>query len=247
ISFFMLPPLFFISYRLMPRIWHAHGRRSRTVRTLYSLLNDGIGGARVVKAFGQEEYENTRFQKVNDRVRNAEMRVVRYGNQFEIMYSLAREIPSLLVASIGALFIIQAPGVFTYGKLITFLNFLGLMQGPMQFFSNIFRWWASSMNAAQRVFEIIDARPDVMEKEAPVYVDLKGDITLNHVSFGYEPNKCVLNDVSFSVKSGEMLGIVGKSGAGKSTLVNLISRLYDADSGEILLDGINIKNLAFSS
>jgi ATP-binding cassette subfamily B protein len=139
------------------------------------------------------------------------------------------------------------PGAFTYGKLITFMNYLGMMQGPMQFFSHIFRWWSGSMNAAQRIFEIIDAKPDVVEKENPEYLDIKGDIVLKDVCFGYEPNKSVLKNIGFSVKAGEMLGIVGKSGAGKSTLVNLISRLYDVESGEITLDGVNIKDIAFSS
>ena len=247
VSFFMLPPMFYVSYRLLPRLWHAYGRRSRTVRTLYSVLNDGISGARVVKAFGQEEYENRRFEKVNDRVRNSEIQIVSYGNRFEITYSLAREIPNLLVFCIGAIFILQVPGAFTYGKLITFMNYLGMMQGPMQFFSHIFRWWSGSMNAAQRIFEIIDAKPDVVEKENPEYLDIKGDIVLKDVCFGYEPNKSVLKNIGFSVKAGEMLGIVGKSGAGKSTLVNLISRLYDVESGEITLDGVNIKDIAFSS
>jgi len=246
-SFFLLPPLFYVSYRLMPRLWHAHGRRSRTVRTLYSLLNDGIGGARVVKAFGQEDHENRRFSKVNDRVRSAEIQVVKYGNKFDIAYSLAREIPSLLVWSLGALLILRSSGIFKLGELITFINFLHLMQGPMHFFSFIFRWWTNSMNAAQRVFEIIDANPEIVERENALHTDIKGDITLNNISFGYEPNKTILKNITFSVKSGEMLGIVGKSGAGKSTLVNLISRLYDVDEGEILIDGANIKDYCFTA
>ncbi|HHV50712.1 MAG TPA: ABC transporter ATP-binding protein, partial [Clostridiales bacterium] len=242
-----LPPLFIISYRLMPRIWHANGKRSNATRSMYSLLNDGIGGARVVRAFGQEGYENSKFAKVNDNVRNAEMKVVQYGNKFEISFSLAREIPTLLVWSLGALLIIKFPGFLTYGKLITFVNYLNMLQGPMQFMSSILRWWSSSMNAAQRIFEIIDAKPEVVEKANPMDLDVKGDITFNNVSFGYEPNKKVLKNISFTVKKGQVLGIVGKSGAGKSTLVNLISRLYDSETGEILIDGVNIKDISFKS
>lgn len=117
----------------------------------------------------------------------------------------------------------------------------------MEFFSHVFQWWAQSMNAAQRIFEIVDARPDVVEKTDAVEVKLKGNIELRQVSFSYEPNHPVLQDISFTVKAGEMLGIVGRSGAGKSTLVNLISRLYDTESGEILLDGHNIRDLSFAS
>lgn len=247
VALFMLPPLFFISTWLLPRLWHAHGRRARVVRSLYAVLNDNYTGARVVKAFGREETEDRRFRKVNERVRDAEVRVVRYQNYFQISYNAARSIPNLLVWCIGALLILYAPEGFTYGKLISFTGYLGMLQGPMEFFSNVFQWWSQSMNSAQRIFEIIDAQPDVQERPQPLEVKLKGDIELRHVHFGYEPNKPVLKDVSFSVRAGEMLGIVGRSGAGKSTLVNLMSRLYDADSGEILLDGHDIRDLSFAS
>lgn len=247
VALFMLPPLFWVSYLLLPRYWHANGRRSRMVRSLYSLLNDNLTGARVVRAFGQEENENARFRKVNENLRAAEMKAVRYGSRFDIAYGLAKEIPTLLVWGVGALIILSGPGDFTYGKLITFVNYLVMMQGPMIFFSDVFRWWSSSMNAAQRVFEIIDAVPDVAEKPDAKQLELKGGVSLSNVSFSYEPNKPVLKNVSFEVRPGEMLGIVGKSGAGKSTLVNLISRLYDADEGDIRLDGTDIRDIAFSS
>ena len=247
VSLFLLPPLFYISYKLLPRLWHAHGRRARVVRSLYSVLNDNITGARVVRAFGQEESEEDRFDKANNRMRDAEIRVIRYENLFNAGYTAGQEIPVLLVWCVGALLILAAPDGFTYGKLLSFVSYLSMMQGPMDFFSHVFQWWSESMNAAQRVFEIIDARPDVVEKPSAIHKELVGNIEFRHVSFGYEPNKSVLQDITFSVRAGEMLGIVGKSGAGKSTLVNLLSRLYDAESGEILLEGVNVKDLAFSS
>lgn len=247
VALFLLPPLFFVSYWLLPRLWHAHGRRARVVRSMYSVLNDNLTGARVVKAFGQEESEDQRFTKSNERVRDAEMNIVHYQNRYMTAYSVARDLPSLLVWAVGALIILRDPGSFSYGQLLTFVSYLGMLQGPMEFFSNVFQWWSQSMNSAQRIFEILDAQPDVVEKKAALDVRLRGDITLNRVSFSYEPNKPVLKDVSFEIKAGEMLGIVGRSGAGKSTLVNLITRLYDAESGEILLDGHNVRDLSFAS
>ena len=243
----MLPPLMLISYHLLPRIWHAHGRRARVTRSMYSVLNDSFTGARVVRAFGKEDNENQRFRKNNDRVRNAELSVVRYRNGFDMAYAVARDIPTVIIWSIGALLILYRPDQFSYGQLITFVGYLGMLQGPMDFFSHVFQWWAESMNSAQRIFEIIDSQPEIVESDHPLQMKLKGNIELKHVNFSYEPNKPVLQDVSFSVKAGEMLGIVGRSGAGKSTLVNLMSRLYDADSGEILMDGTDIRKIAFSS
>lgn len=102
------------------------------------------------------------------------------------------------------------------------------------------------MNAAQRLFEIIEAVPDITEKENPTVLEkVGGNIELRGVSFGYEPHRPVLKDINLKIEGGKMFGIVGRSGAGKSTLVNLISRLYDPDEGEILLDGVNIKELSF--
>ncbi len=247
VAIVMLPPVAIVGYVVGPRYWHANGRRARMVRSMYSLLNDDIVGARVVRAFGQEKNENKRFDKVNERVRAAEMRVVHYGNQYDIAYSLTRDIPNLLVWSVGALILLYSPGNFTYGELLTFVSYLTMLQGPLEFFSDVFRWWASSMNSAQRVFEIIDSHPEIEEKENPLQLDIQGDVELRGVSFSYEPNKPVLKDISFHIHEGEMLGIVGKSGAGKSTLVNLISRLYDPDDGEVLLDGKNVKDISFAS
>lgn len=243
----LLPPLFYISYKLMPRMWHAHGRRARTARSLYSVLNDNFTGARVVKAFGREDSENARFDRANNRLRDAEINIVKYRNIYNAAYSVGRELPVLLVWSAGALIVLSTGGEFSFGKLFTFVNYLTLLQGPMDFFSSIFQWWTNSMNSAQRVFEIIDAVPDVQERDNALHIDLTGNIELRDVSFGYEPNKPVLEHIDLDVKSGEMLGIVGRSGAGKSTLVNLISRLYDPDSGTVLLDGVDVKDIAFSS
>ena len=92
------------------------------------------------------------------------------------------------------------------------------------------------MNSAQRIFEVIDRKTDVPEAENPIKIEkMKGDIELKNVTFAYEPNRTVLKNVSFKVKPGEMIGLVGHSGSGKSTLINLIMRLYEPDRGQILL------------
>jgi len=246
-ALFLLPPLFVISFRLIPTTWQAHGRRSRARRRVYSILNDTYTGARVVRAFGQEEQQNQQFDKVNQNLRDAEINVMKAHIRYEVPYNLGRVIPNLLVWVTGAILIIFREGTLEYGQLLTFVSYLAMMQGPMQFFSMIFVIWSESMNAAQRMFEIIDARPDIVEKEHPLDADLSGAIELRHVSFGYEINKPILKDINFKIQAGEMLGIVGKSGAGKSTLVNLIARLYDISEGQVLLDDHDVRDLSFKS
>lgn len=101
------------------------------------------------------------------------------------------------------------------------------------------------MNSAQRIFEVLDAVPEVTEKPDPVRITaMKGDLELMNVTFNYEPNKPVLQDINLDIKAGEVIGLVGHSGAGKSTIANLITRLYDVKEGSISIDGVNVKELA---
>lgn len=244
-SIILMPILFFISYQLLPRLWHFYGKRHRANRRLNSQMNENFTGARVVKAFGQEEQEINRFTKNNGRVRDAELDVARFDCQFSALYYLVEDFLTFLVWAVGSALIICGSDM-ELGLLITFSGYVGQLKWPLEFMSRIFRWYTNAMNSAQRMFEIIDAVPEVKEVSNPVRPDsFRGEIELKHVTFGYEPNKPILKDVSFKVEAGEVLGIVGRSGAGKSTLVNLISRLYDADEGEVLVDGVNVKQYGF--
>ncbi|MDE5801653.1 MAG: ABC transporter ATP-binding protein/permease [Lachnospiraceae bacterium] len=244
-SIVLMPVLFYISYHLMPRLWHYYGKRHRANRRLNSQMNENFTGARVVKAFGQEEQEIDRFKKNNGRVREAELDLARFDCQFSALYYLVEDFLSFLVWAVGSALIISGSNM-ELGLLITFSGYVGQLKGPLEFMSRIFRWYTNAMNSAQRMFEIIDAVPEVKEAPEPVRPEtLRGEIELKNVTFGYEPNKPILKDVSFHVEAGEVLGIVGRSGAGKSTLVNLISRLYDAGEGEVLVDGINVKRYGF--
>lgn len=245
-SIILMPVLFFLSYRMMPRLWHYFGKRHRANRRLNAQMNENFTGARVVKAFGQEEQEMKRFGKNNSRVRDAELDVARFDCQFSAMYILVEDLLTFIVWAVGAALIVSGSDM-ELGVLITFSSYVGQLKWPLDFMSRIIRWYTNSMNSAQRMFEIMDAVPEVKEVPNPLRPErLRGEIELKNVTFGYEPNKPILKDVSFKVEAGEVLGIVGRSGAGKSTLVNLISRLYDTDEGEVLVDGINVRQYGFN-
>ncbi len=241
----LLPLLVVMSVKLKPKLWSLFGRRHRAERAVNSRVNDNLTGARVVKAFGQQEYENERFESPNDYLRDAEVRIVKYNNRFTILYNLVQEISNIWVWILGVILLMNT-GNIELGVLITFVGYVAQLNGPMNFFSRVFHMWTNSINAAQRMFEIMDSIPEIQEIENPVSMpEPRGEIELDHVTFGYDVNKPVLKDISLHVKEGEMLGIVGRSGAGKSTLVNLISRLYDANEGKISIDGVDVKELAF--
>lgn len=240
----LLPLLVIMSVKLKPKLWSLFGRRHRAERALNSKVNDNLTGVRVVKAFGQQRAENERFTETNDRLRDAEVRIVKYNNRFTILYNLVQEVSSIWVWILGVILIMKT-GDMKLGVLITFVGYVGQLNGPMNFFSRVFHMWSDSINSAQRMFEIIDAVSDVQEVEHPIVLENpKGSIDLEHVTFGYDKNHPVLKDICLHVPEGEMLGIVGRSGAGKTTLVNLISRLYDTNEGVVKLDGIDVKELA---
>lgn len=244
-SCILIPLLVFMSVKLKPGLWGLYGKRHRAEKSVTSRTNDNLTGARVVKAFGRGEDAIENFKKVNDNLMTTEVNIVKYNNRFTILYHFVQEISNIWVWILGV-FLVLKTGSIELGALITFVGYVGQLNGPMNFFSRVFHMWSDSINSAQRMFEIIDAIPDVKEKENPLSLkEPKGEITLKNVTFGYNRAKPVLKDINLNVKSGEMLGIVGRSGAGKTTLVNLISRLYDTNEGEILIDGINVKDLAF--
>ncbi|MBR6934207.1 MAG: ABC transporter ATP-binding protein [Clostridia bacterium] len=134
----------------------------------------------------------------------------------------------------------------TYGKLMAFIAYVGLMNEPMFMFVDMIYWFSDCANAAGRLFEIADAEPDVREKDEPVLLgNMEGHVEFRDVAFSYDKSRKVIDGVSFEVKPGEIIGLVGHSGAGKSTLANLLMRLYDVSEGEILIDGVNIRDLSF--
>ncbi len=245
VSILFMPVLVAMSFHMMPHLWHYYGKRHRANRRLNAQMNENFTGARVVKAFGQEEQEMSRFTKNNEKVRGAELDLVRYDNKFSTLYWTVEEMLSFLVWAVGGALIISGASV-EVGLLLTFSGYVGQLKGPLEFMSRIFRWYTNCMNCAQRMFEIIDAVPEVRETVDPLRPEsLRGEIELRNVTFSYDAHKPILKDVSFHVDAGEVFGIVGRSGSGKSTLVNLISRLYDAEEGEVLVDGINVKQYGF--
>lgn len=247
VSLCLLPVLLYFTTFLLPRLFHLFSKRHRAERNMNAILNDNITGARVVKAFGQEATEIKRFSVHNKRVCDAELYVVGFDNRFHALYTFVENMATLLVWAVGAYFILHYHNI-QVGMLITFVGYANQLKEPLETFSGAFRSWSDAKNSAQRIFAIIDAEPGIVENENAIELtDIQGDLTVQNLTFSYNPGFPVLKDISFSVKGGEMLGIVGRSGAGKTTLVNVLARLYEPDSGDIFLDGINIKDLSLNT
>jgi len=214
------------------------------MRSANSVLSDVMNGQRVVKAFAREDREIDRY-----RVKNTDAFLInsrinsRIANTIPVIWTFYR-IVNKLVFCLGAVLVIK--GHILFGALSALISYTEMAMDPINFFTWIGDRWAKCMDAASRMFEIMDALPTVKEDEHPVHMEnMKGDIELKNVSFEYEAGHPIIKNVSFKVQAGHMFGIVGKTGAGKSTIINLMARLYDVTGGEITIDGVPIRKIAF--
>ena len=211
---------------------------------LNSVINDALSGIRVVKAFGKEESEIDRFDKASAELYEASVREgIRGARTFPVMGYIT-SLGGLFVWAIGGAQVMSGHNGMTYGTLMMFIGYMGMVLGPIDSIVNSVDWITECLNCAHRLFEIIDRKSDVVPSANPVRMaDIEGDISLKNVTFSYEPNKPVLRNINLDIRKGEMIGLVGHSGAGKSTITNIITRLYDIEEGELTIDGVNIKDI----
>ncbi len=242
-------PFFFVFMRWIFRKKQLlHAKRYSASSSLNSNLSDVLSGMRVVKAFSKEDQEIEKFDQKNKKLALAGKNLALFGHKVNPVAAALLNLGVIIAWGIGGYMVITGKGNMTYGILLTFISYVQMVFSPLEFFVNFFDWSANCSNAIQRLFEIMDARPEISEKENAIDPDeIFGKVEFDHVSFSYQKGKKIISDVSFTVESGEFLGIVGHTGAGKSTLANLLMRLYDVDEGEIRIDGIPIKDLSLSS
>jgi ATP-binding cassette subfamily B protein len=226
--------------RLYPRyfrVWEAHSR-------LINALNSILSGIRVVKAFGQEHREENRYGRSVRYVRDAARRVEYATSLFNPAMAMIFGLGGPIVWYVGGRDAIETQRL-TLGDLMAFLAYLGMFYGPLAHITQLTDWLTQFLTAAQRTFEIIDTAPQIVESQnARRLSEVRGAIRFENVTFGYNRYEPVIKNVSFEVKPGEHIGIVGKSGSGKTTLVNLIARFYDVDEGRVLIDGVDVQDLA---
>ena len=209
---------------------------------LNSMVSDSVNGSRVIKAYARETEETSRFAQVGRKQADVDLKAINTGfTAFPLIY-LFMFFGQVVVTAVGGMMVLR--GEITLGTLLTFIAYLSMLYGPLEFMSWVSNWWARCVDSAQRVFEIIDAKPDVAEPEDPIVPEsFNGGIEVRSVWFEYEPATPVLKGLDLTVAPGNLLGIVGKTGTGKSTLANLIARLYDVKEGSIAIDGIDVKRL----
>jgi len=235
------PPILFVTQVYRPRL----RSQSREVRKLESaamaVVHEVLGALRVVKAFGQEERESERFVRRSGEGVRRRIHLALAEGHFGLIVGLATAAGTAAVLFVGIGHV--RSGVLSLGNLLLVMGYLGKLYDPIKTISRKVATVQGHLASIERVFVLLDEPSDVEERpDARPLARARGTIAFRRVSFSYGKDRPVLHDVSFDIEAGTRLGIVGASGAGKSTLVSLITRFYDPTDGQILLDGVDLRD-----
>lgn len=227
---------------MMPRLHSAFHRYFSRRSLLSGAVADSISGMRVVKAFGQGDEEIRKFDRFSGSYRDAGISLAyRWALYHPFMHFLII-LGTVVVWWVGGQAVIGRR--MTVGSLVAYSGYLMMFYRPVFMLTRMFQMIVTSISASERIFDVLDAVPEVQDAEDALPLPrLSGEIEFREVTFGYNPHKPVIKDMSFHIRPDEVIGLVGKSGAGKSTIINLIARLYDATRGQVLIDGNDVRKV----
>ena len=242
VSLTTLPVLFYATVIFKNKVRVAFLKVRDQVARLNSFVQEHINGLAVVQMFGQEAREAKRFDEINAEHRNVHISTIFY---FALYYPVVEVLSSIAMALViwygGVQYL---SGAVTFGVLVAFIQYVRQFFQPIRDLSDQFNTMQSALASSERIFSVLDTETAVKETPTPVEMtDVRGHIEFRNVEFRYSENEPVLRGISFTAEPGSMVAIVGATGAGKSTIINLVTRFYDIQAGEILLDGVDIRSL----
>lgn len=220
--------------------------QSQTRGEQTAFIDEMIGNQKVVQAYGQEEETQETFDEINGHLEKCSLRAIFFSS---ITNPSTRFVNNLVYAGVGiagALFAVA--GRLSVGQLSCFLSYANQYTKPFNEISGVVTELQNALACAARVFKLIEEEPQVAEPaDARVLTDPEGNVSLDHVYFSYVPDKKLIQDFNLKVKPGQRVAIVGPTGCGKTTIINLLMRFYDVDSGEIKVEGTDIRNMTRKS
>ncbi|MDQ3683658.1 MAG: ABC transporter ATP-binding protein/permease [Bacteroidota bacterium] len=241
----VMPPLAILMRIATKRLRKGWKQVKENESKAMSVANEVLNSLRIVKAFGQEEGEGERFTNQAQEAVKGQVKMAWTGAIFDFFVGLIFAIGTALFIYFGATFV--RSGQMTLGELTLVLAYLTQIYGPLEKISKNVNDIQSSLTSLGRIFSVLDNEKEVKEIEHPIHLSkIKGSVIFDHVSFFYEKERTTLLDISFEIKPGDRVGIMGSTGAGKSTLINLLCRFYDPTSGKIIVDGKDIKEYKLS-
>ena len=235
----------FIRYRTRT-IRPLFSRRSAKLGELNGLVEEIISGQKTTKAYHQEETMIGRFDAKNKEAVQAYYKADYYGSTVGPSVNAINNLSLALISVFGALLFLR--GSISLGNLSSFVLYSRKFSGPINEMANIISELQSACSAAERVFRLIDEEPEPADApQALELTDVQGDVQMEHIHFGYDPDKTIIHDLSLHAKPGSLVAIVGPTGAGKTTIINLLMRFYDPQSGSIRMDGHDSRDITRKS
>jgi ATP-binding cassette, subfamily B, multidrug efflux pump len=223
--------------------WRIFRKKSANVN---AFIHEDLSGIRIIQSLTAEDETKETFDTLLQEHRNSFIRAVRLNDSIGPIIDLCWGIGSASLYFVGIKILGIGPG--SVGLLVAFGTYISMFWSPILNLSNFYNQLITNIAGAERIFEILDTPPDIVDDGNVIELpDIKGDIRFDHVSFSYDDETLILDDVNFSVKAGETIALVGPTGAGKSTIVNLISRFYDIQKGNIYVDNYNLKEVSIES
>ena len=244
LAVFVILPFILFATRQFQKSMKAAFKEVRTeVANLNSFIQERLTGMKIVQLFNREKIEYENFVEINEKHKKAWLKTVWYNSIFFPLAELSTSITIGLIVWYGGLNLILEDSGITLGIIFLFIQLSQMLFRPLRQIADKFNTLQMGMVAANRVFKILDTESKIPNNGNQLADSLKGNIKFDKIVFSYVKGEDVLKNISFNVKNGEKVAIVGATGSGKTTIVNLLTRFYDPQNGSIEVDNINIKDL----
>ena len=240
------PVMFLTSRFLVKKTQPFFVKQQQDLGDLNGYIEEIVSGQKAVLLFSQEETVENEFGLINQRLTKSSIMAQALSGVMGPLNNFINNMTFLIVAVVGGILALKTTGL-SIGNIFVFILYMRNFTRPINEILNIFNTVQSALAGAERVFEIMDEVPEMDPEGAHDVSELDGDVILNHVKFSYDKGKTILKDACIHAKKGETVAIVGPTGAGKTTIINLLTKFYDIDSGDILIDGENLNQLTRSS
>lgn len=245
-AFILVPLMLIYAYFFNKRMKAAFRQNRIKIADINAQIEDNLSGIRVVKSFANERAEREKFKNGNDRFLEAKKNSYKYMGGYQAGLTAFTTMINVCVIVAGGICVTK--NIINVTDMVTFLLYINVFTEPVKTLVDFTEQFQNGYSGFERFMEILNIEPDIKDSEsAKAYDDIVGDVEFDNVCFGYNDGTDVLKNVSFKTTAGSYTALVGPSGAGKSTLCSLIPRFYDVDSGRILIDGHDIRDITLKS
>lgn len=245
VSLSVLPILLYAGYLFKENVRVSFEDVRTQVAKLNTFVQEHIQGMQIVQIFNREQKELNNFKLINNEHRNAHIRSVFYYSVFFPVVEIVAAISTALIVWYGSKGVMN--GQTSIGTMIAFIMYIGMFFRPIRQLADRFNTLQMGMVASERIFKLLDDTDNIEPTGNTILEKVEGEIEFNDVWFGYHPNEYVLKGINIKVGKGKTLALVGATGAGKSSIINLLSRFYEIEKGEILIDKKNLSELEIRS